>query len=464
MSIQQTLSGAAGSHDVAGGNILVAWFLSGLALLHTALIFLLPDAAERFMLGDRANDRTIKMDALLSADSLDAFLAVLFRQASPGDYILFAPAYALAGPTGVMLQNTALILLGAWFLYKLADLLFSRHVATFATIAYCLLPATLFHPHAFVSEGICNPLLIMASYFLARHVTATDPPLRDIAIAAALTAVLCFTRHVYLLLPLFFVAVILFAKPLWRGTKPRAAAVMILLGYSLLAGWGAIAHFGAAYYGTGKSVGGLGSNLLLRAERMADIGSFPLPARIEAEIAADKDIVIMQPGEFATLVIEHPLPFAKTVVSDIFNITANPGVAMVYGRFLGLFDLGEKHYRDYNKWREVRDREGIPGLLRELWRTSPLGLILNAVGAAIWAAFLALAAWGAWNLIIDRAKPAAIKLLLIGLPFYLVGISCLAAGYTRWDHRSPAEFALAILFMIGVAAIGTKAGASSDRS
>lgn len=434
----------------------LAAFLAALGLFHVALIFLLPDAEQRFMLGDRANDRTVKMETLLSADSADAFFATLFRQASPGDYILFAPAYTLGGPTAVMLQNTVLILLGVWFVYKLAALFFSRHAATFAAVVYALLPATLFHPHAFVSEAICNPLLIVAAYFIARHVRASDPPARDVTIAALITAVLCFTRHVYLLLPLFFMAVLLFDQYIWRSSKTRAATIMVVLGYSLVGAWGIVAHFGEAHYDAGKSVGGLGSNLFLRAERMSQISGEPLPPAAEKARAVDNGILTMTPADFGGYVLEHPVPFAKTVVSDLFNITANPGIAMVYGRFFGFFDLGERHYSDYNKWREVRDREGIPGLLRELWRTSPRGLILNAVGAAAWALFLALAAVGAVRLLVDRAQPVAIKLLLIGLPFYLVGVSSLAAGYTRWDHRSPAEFALAILFMLGVEALENK--------
>src|SRR5690606_35746141 len=104
------------------GNSFIAWLLSIYAAFHVALVFAMPDAAGRFMLGDRSNDRSVKLQALLDTETWDAFFRTLFHQASPGDYILFAPAWTLGGQTGVMLQNIALIGLGAWFLWKLAGL------------------------------------------------------------------------------------------------------------------------------------------------------------------------------------------------------------------------------------------------------------------------------------------------------------------------------------------------------
>lgn len=454
MSIDQSLASGLQTEPARARTSFMPWLLSLFAVIHVTLIFALPDASERFMLGDRANDRTVKMENLLGTDTLDAFLGVLFQQASPGDYILFAPAYWLGGPTAVMLQNTALILIGILFLYRLARLFFSERVAVIAATAYTLLPATLFHPHAFVSEGICNPLLIVCTYFLARFATSDRPETRDLVITGALTGLLCFTRHIYLLLPLFFAAILWLTMRQNAMAKLRASAIVIALGFSLVAGWTAAAHIGEQHYGAGESVGGLGSNLYLRAERMSRIGGFALPAAIEERAkASGRDLLILPPAEFAGLVAAHPLPFAKTIVSDAINITANPGMAMVFGRFLGVFDLREKSYEDYSKWRQIRDKEGLPGLLAALWKTSPTGLVINAAGAVAWLGFVLIALYGAWKVLIDRFQPLAIKLLLFGLPAYLIGFASIAAGYTRWDHRSPAEFAIAILFAVGIAAI-----------
>lgn len=454
MSLERTIDPRGQAPTVPGGNSFLVGLVAALTALHAAIILLLPDGHERFLLGDRAHDRTAKMQKLLSADGFEGTLSVLVQQASPGDYVLFAPVYALAGPTGVMVQNTILILIGAVFLYKLAEMFLSARVACVATLAYGLLPATLFHPHVFVSEAICNPLLIAATYFVARYSAGDRPGSRDLVNAAFLTALLCFTRHVYLAVPLFFAAVILLSsrRPLRSGIG--AAAVLFALSYTLVAGWSVVSHYGAERYGAGESVGGLGSNLYLRAERMAAIGGFALPDTIEARArAADTDLKTMRPVEFLTMVAEKPVPFARTVISDAINIAGNPGMAMVFGRFFGAFDLQEDSYEDYNKWREVRDKHGLLGVAAELWRTSPLGFIINVAGGVAWLGFVLLAVFGAWTLLWQRYQPAALKLLVIGLPVYLLGLTSVTAGYTRWDHRSPTEFALALLFAIGVSAL-----------
>lgn len=454
MSLDRTIEAPGRAPALPGGNGFIVGLVAALTVLHAAIILLLPNGHEKFLLGDRAHDRTAKMQKLLSADGFDGMLAVLVQQASPGDYLLFAPAYALAGPTGVMVQNTILILIGAVFLYKLATMFFSARIAGIATLAYGLLPATLFHPHVFVSESICNPLLIAATYFLARYTAGDRPASRDLVLAALLTALLCFTRHVYLAVPPFFAIVILLSRQRPLRGNLASVAVLLGLGYAIVGGWSLVSHYGAERYGAGESVGGLGSNLYLRAERMAAIGGFALPEAIDVRAqAANTDLKTMRPAEFLNMVAEQPVSFVRTVVSDAVNIGANPGMAMVFGRFFGAFDLQEGSYEDYNKWREVRDKHGLLGVALELWRTSPLGFIINAVGGMAWLGFVLVALLGAWTLLWDRHQPAALKLLAIGLPAYLLSLTSVTAGYTRWDHRSPTEFALALLFAIGVSVL-----------
>jgi len=454
MSLGQVLDAREGARPTLGGSF-IAWLLSIYAAFHIALVFAMPEVGERFMLGDRSNDRSIKLQALLDTENWDAFFRTLFHQASPGDYILFAPAWSLGGATGVMLQNIALIGLGAWFLWKLAGLFFSPRVAAIAATAYLLLPATLFHPHAFVSEAICNPALIAATYFFLRYATREAPQGRDLVISALLTALLCFTRHVFLPLPLFFAALLAVSAPSAMKQRLRGAAVLLVVGYSLVGAWGAAAYLAKPVYGEGESVGGMEANLFLRAQRMAGMITCPLPTEVEQRVEATPadGIQTLPAGEFIKFAQAHPRTFVKTVVYDVFNITANPGMAMVYGRFFGVFDLGEDSYEDYSKWREVRDRSGIPGLVMELWRTSPLGLIVNVLGALAWAGFVAIALWGTWKLVRNRAQPLALKLMAVGLPAYLIAFSSVAAGYTRWDHRSPMEFLIALLFAVGIVAI-----------
>jgi hypothetical protein len=83
-----------------------------------------------------------------------------------------------------------------------------------------------FHPHALASEAICNPLLIMLVERLVRLELAEDAGWRDVLIAGAMTAVIAFVRHVYLLLPLAVAMWLLLMRPQGIGRPSRIAAYL----------------------------------------------------------------------------------------------------------------------------------------------------------------------------------------------------------------------------------------------
>jgi hypothetical protein len=322
-------------------------------------------------------------------------------------------------------------------LYHLCLMLVPPATARLATIAWAVLPATIFHPHALVSEGIANPCVIALTYQLVRLEFADETRVRDLVLIGLTLAVLCFSRHVYLLLPLAVAAWLLLFRP--HGLGPaRNIAIPVLAAFLLVGGWAAVSAVGKAHWPLGNSVGGLESNLYLRADRMAAMGQVPMPTTYLARKQTD--------AEASSL---DPLLFAKTTISDAFNLLANPGMAMLAGRYLGLFDLGEKNHRDLNKWREAREQGGPLGVLKLLWATSPTGFVFNAIGGALWAAFLGVAAWGAWLFAHDREQMPAIRWLLFGLVGYALLLTSVTAGYTRWDHRSGIECILALWFAIG---------------
>lgn len=437
--------------DTEAGSPGFIWKLVALsAAFHFALVAAIPQAAEKFMLGDRALDRTTKTQALLGADSLTDAIANLFTNGMPGDYILFTPAYALAGPKGVMVQSIILHLAAIYCLYYFARRHFGESVARIASVAYALLPASLFHPQAFVSENITDPFMIFSVAAFSEAILGDDRSARTrLWLAAAGTAVLVFVRNIFLLWPLVLAALLWLARPGGRRPGPGLVMAFLAISYSLAIAWLAVSTVGERYYGPADPVGGLASNLYLRAERMAATGGFDMATELgethKSELASER----MSPGAFLTLVARHPIEFAKSAVSDATNIVANPGVAMVAGRYFGAFDLKEQSYKDYNVWREARDQGGLLGVARLLWQTSPTGFLANIAGGVAWIAFLVLALLGVFTSWKEARAPWIVLLLLSAIPVYIVGISCLTAGYTRWDHRSPAEFALAIFAAVG---------------
>ncbi len=434
-------------------NWLLAWFL----LTHIALALLVPDGATRMLVGDRAGDRQRALSELLVQLDLDHALAVIFRIGSPGDWVLFTPAYWLGGAYGVMAQSIMLYAVGVVVLYRLARMLVPLHVARIAVVSWALLPATIFHPHALVSEAICNPLLIIFAYQMVRLEFADDVRWPDLLWAGLTVGLLAFVRHVYLLLPMAAALWLLAFRPAGLGRRANVTA-FLALGFMFVGVlWGIIA-VGSKRYELGTSVGGLESNLFLRADRMAVMGGLSLPqSYLDRNVAAGRELRALAPAEFAGFVSRHPGLFAKTAASDAFNLMANPGVAMLAGRYLGLFDLAERSHRDLNKWREMREREGPLGVARLLWETSPIGFVLNLAGAILWAAFLAFSIAGAYVFGASANVTPAIRILFFGLAAYVIVLTSATAGYTRWDHRSGIEFILAIWFALGVVSLRERA-------
>jgi hypothetical protein len=422
--------------------------LAAFLTVHASLWLLVPNTAQKLVVGDRAGDRWRALTELFASPTLDAAMATIFRIGSPGDWVMFAPAFRLGGANGIILQNVVLYALSLLLLYRLCLMLVSTATARLATIAWAVLPATIFHPHALVSEGIANPCLIALAYQLVRLELADERRWRDLMLIGLTLAVLCFSRHVYLLLPIAVATWLLLFRPHGLG-RPVNTLIPAACAFLLVGAWAVIAAIGQAHYPLGKSVGGLESNLYLRADRMAAMGRVPMPTSYIARKTSDPEASTLEPAEFVTFARQNALLFAKTAVSDAFNLAVNPGIAMLAGRYLGLFDLGEKNHRDLNKWREAREQSGPLGVLKLLWSTSPTGFLFNAIGGLLWAAFLAAAAWGAWLFARDREQMPAIRWLLFGIFGYAVVLTSVSAGYTRWDHRSGIEFILALWFAIG---------------
>ncbi|MGD9868811.1 MAG: hypothetical protein AB7U38_12500 [Hyphomicrobiales bacterium] len=420
------------------------WSLGLFVAAHAAIFLMLPGLETRFQLGDRAWDRSMKLDALMSQTSLDGVLAILFRYDAPGDYIFFFPAYALFGTPGVIAQNLVLYMIGAWYLYRIAETWFTPFVARMATVVWLLLPATLFHPHTLVSEAICDPLLIAATFHAGCMLTRRAPVTGDAVKFGLVMAILCFVRPFYVLLPLMVSALALMRGDGLR-MKLKAAGIACALSVSLVVLWQAALTLNGGRYPVEPSFHGLASNLYLRAERGEALGGYRLPEDV-------RQARLLPPADFVKLALEHPLDLGRTYLSDAVNIAGNTGVNMVYGRFFGLFDLKEASDADVFKWRDVRDSEGLGPMLRMLWETSPKAVTYNLAAICIWALMLVLAAWGLMVLASNVSYPARFRILLVLVPAYAI-VFCFASGSVRWDHRSPAEFAICLLLAIGIAAL-----------
>jgi hypothetical protein len=191
--------------------------LAAFGVLHVLLWLSVPDAHQAMLVGDRAGNRLEVLRAAAAAPLLDEVLAVVYRSGAPGDWILFLPAFAAGGQDGILIQSLVLYALALVLLYRLGAMFLARRLAALAAGAWMLLPATPFHPHALVSEAVCNPLLIALALVLARIATAPAERRQAVLLAGMLSGLLAFTRHIYLLSPIAIVLWVVALHPAGFG-------------------------------------------------------------------------------------------------------------------------------------------------------------------------------------------------------------------------------------------------------
>jgi hypothetical protein len=175
---------------------------------------------------------------------------------------------------------------------------------------------------------------------------------------------------------------------------------------------------------------------------MAAIGSFALPEGVSQHRA-------MSMSQFAELAAQQPSALVHTVISDAVNLAGTTGVAMVYGRYLGLFNLGETEKSDVFKWRDIRDQYGTRAMLAYLAEKAPVALAFTISFTLAWVMLLAVTLFGAWRFLLGP-WPLELRLLFAAIPVYIFTLS-FAAGSLRWDHRSPMEFVICLFFALGAA-------------
>ncbi len=423
--------------------------LVGVGLIHILIALLMPNAGTEPLLGDRAGDRLEKLSMLHGAEGWDNFWRILFQNGAPGDYISFLPAYSLFGFEGIIIQNIIFLLIGTFFLFRLCLLFMPKSLAAFTTIVYNLLPAALFHPHVAVTEAICNPILIVATYYLVRIARDSDNDISAVVGFGLAVAVLCFTRYVYLLFPVVAVAIV-FARSSTIRRSLINVLILVLLSYSLVVTWWTVTTINGDRFATGPALHGLQSNNHYRAKRMAARGGYGLPVHVEQRMRdSSANFGVMGTMEFVDFIRQHPVDFTATVISDALNLYGNSGVNTVFGRFFGLFDLNARG-GGFTKWRDLRDKHGLTAMLRELWRTSPAGFVFNVVFFGFWFSFAIFAIYGLVLFLRKGHWRWAQKVAILSVPIYL-SFFTFASGSVRWDHRSPFEFL--ICFMFAVAAV-----------
>ncbi len=401
---------------------------------------------EVFLKTDRAATRLEAIQGLLASPSWSAVLQYLGTHGNPGDYALHALALATVGRYGLILLQTALTLLSAVAVYRIALLLgLSRRVSVAAMCVYLLLPHTLILPHQLSTEPLHVPLLAISTWLVLESVRTGRTGL--LVASALLLGVATLIRPITLLWPAV-VAVALMRYRDWRGGVAYAALAVapVLL-------WMGFVWMQTGELGMGRSNHSLSRNLYLRVEWIAD--TLPADERRQAQA---RYLTQGPEGEASPLTylrfgMEHPLALVRQTGVDAAMFVGKSGIERLSIDYLQADAAARREVQHPRYgWRYRLQTEGVYPTLIYLWDKVGVIVAVSVIGSLAMAALFALALVGAWRLLRPagpRAPTQALAAtLLIALPIYVFAFSQVVPG-VQSRHRAPAEFAIVILATLG---------------
>jgi hypothetical protein len=404
--------------------------------IHGALFLYDVRNPSAFLSGDRSTGRIVRIADFISAPS-DYW--TLLVHPFPGDFAVHAILYRLGGQyfvIGAQIFLQFAILLGV---YLCISRLLGRAAAVFGGLLLIVMPGALMNPHMLVTETWFSAFLSLGVLFFCLAINDRRELKSTSYLLAAFVslALATFIRPQGLLLPISMALAL--TTIIKRGRTPiliGVAASYLIFPLSLMI----IRFLTAGDFSLGESEADLGTNLLLRANRVL-YNSFLEPGQ---------KLTILQ---FLKIAVAHPLATLNTFYADAANLFLNPGSNHLVGSYLKLYDP-----KDFRFWVSMLDRAGPVGVIGQILRedlpfltTFAVWMIIHMivlVGVSA-ACFQALR----WK----RNTPPWVWLVLVATFTYLV--TAFAAGQLRWSHRTGVEPLLVIL-----AAWGFFSSASGARS
>lgn len=407
--------------------------------------------ADSFLAGDRAVGRLETINYVFSypptdltypisilepgAESDSTILSRIFESGHPGDYILQGLLLGIGDRHLVVTLQLLLAFISIICVYFFVIILRrSPAYAMTGAVIYMLLPGNLIIPHELASESLFTPSVVVGFFMLIYYVEK-QPHIWVLVSGLLLLTAANFIRPQLGLYP--FVLIVIFAA-CYRQQWKRHVALVLLISFSIPACWGLYSYSHTDNISPGGKNHGPGIAFYKTVKRMSVNGEFPF----EPSAYPDGKMSVR---ELAAEVIQHPLSFLKLKATEALVLIINPGTYSLAAHHFGLLAGA----RDTAFWKELRDREGITGMVLEIFKRGPVLIAVIFAGTLAWCLILLGALIGGLAFSRGRVSSTASKAILVSYLFYGLMI-VMVSSEVRWTHRNPVEFVIVIFFIVGI--------------
>lgn len=415
--------------------------------------------SDPFLTGDRIRDRFEAVTGFArSIGNVEDLVTFLTTHGIVGDYIFHALLYLVGGRFSVIIVQVALLIVAVGYLYKTCLLLTGSHGFSAATaLVYVHLPHTLVFPHQLLTEALANPLLIISFYYVVSYLRR-PPNYRALLIAAAILGIAVLIRPVLELWPLIIAVAIVLVR---RSRSDIAPVLMYTaIGLAPLLAWMTFMAAITGEFSMGKSTHTLSANFGITTRQI--MGLLPQSERREIE---ERYFDGKPPGryvsasDYVSFAIGNPNLFAPVIGRNFVVFGAVSGINRVtldYFRIDVEARQSLRHSKD--NWRGVWAREGTIDAVIYFYYKYPLLMVITLAGAAVFIPFMLLSIYGAARVIgglfahRGKLEERLAWLLILALPAYIL-MTAQAVSHGGSRLRSPAEFAIAVLAVLGAFAL-----------
>jgi len=397
--------------------IFVAYFC-----VHGVLFYYDLGNPQAFLRGDRSTDRIARIGDFMSAPS-DYW--ALLGGPFPGDFAIQALLYRLGGQYLVIGTQIFLQFAIVAGVYLCTLRLVGRTAALAGGLLLIAMPGALMNTHMLVTETWFSAFLALAVLFLCLSIEGEGRGKSGVYVFAgfvSLALAMC-VRPQGALLPLTMALALMAIMK--RGRTPvlvGAAMSYLIFPLSLMT-----FHFIAnGEFGLGESDADLGTNLLLRANRILFNSYYEVGQKLTI-------------SQFLGIAAAHPLATLNTYYADAVNLFLNPGSNHVFGFYLGLYKP-----EDFRFWVGLLDRAGATGVIAQILRENLPFVATFTIWMIIHVIVLSGLGVACVRALRERfTVPPWVWLTLVAVGVYVV--TAFAAGQLRWSHRTGIEPLLVML-------------------